>query len=347
MPPLTSTYRIQFGPDFTFADARAIVPHLAALGVSHLYASPILAAHPGAAHGYSVIDPTRLDPRLGTRADFDALVDALHAHDMGLILDIVPNHMAADTSNPWWRDVLTHGAASRFAHVFDIDWTAGPPARQGRIVLPILGSPLVETLRSGDAALTLGADGAFAIRFPGHELPVDPKSLEALLTVGDAPRSLEPALEAIRAMPNRLDARDHAEERAAATDRFHAALGLALATAEAATAWLDRQIERLNALLAEAAPAALAFLDSQPWIAMHWREGLAKINYRRFFDIADLVCLRMEDERVFDLTHALIGELVRSGAVDGLRIDHIDGLADPAAYLRRLKSTLSPDRPAL
>ncbi|MBB6083016.1 malto-oligosyltrehalose synthase [Castellaniella defragrans] len=276
-----ATARLQLHADFTFDDARAVLDHYAALGVSHLYLSPLTRARPGSTHGYDVIDPTRVDEALGGRAGLRRLAGDAAARRMGLIADIVPNHMAADARNPWWRDVLQHGAASAHARVFDIDWTAG----EGRILLPLLPRSYGDALAAGDIRLVRG-HGAAAVLAGGQALPLARGD-------GDAdPRDFDPASDAGRA-------------------RLHALL--------------ERQHYRLA------------------W----WRAAACRLNWRRFFLVSELVGVRVEDPAVFQATHALILDLYGEGLLDGLRIDHIDGLAEPGAYLRRLRAALqaaAPDR---
>ncbi|MGO1080699.1 alpha-amylase family glycosyl hydrolase, partial [Inquilinus sp. CA228] len=238
MIPPRATARLQIHAGFTLDDARAALPYLARLGISHVYASPLLAARPGSAHGYDVIDPTRIDPDRGGEPGFERFAEALRSHGLGLILDIVPNHMAASPDNPWWRDLLEHGRASPHAVVFDIDWDA--PANPGRVLLPILGRRYGEALRAGDIRLARDpATGRPVVAIPGHALPV------AAGTVAAIDESLGP---------------------------------------EALHEILERQHYRLA----------------------HWRVAAAEINYRRFFDIDDLVAVRVEDPVVFDATHGRI-----------------------------------------
>ena len=253
--PLVATHRCQLGPDFDLAAVTALVDHLDTLGVSHIYLSPCFEARPGSTHGYDVVDPTRVRAELGGRAAFDTLVGAAHERDLGIVLDIVPNHLAADEHNRWWWNVLRDGRASPDAPVFDIDWAAG----DDRVLLPVLGAPLPEVLAAGD--LRIATDG------------------------------LEPAVRYFdRRFPLRRD-RDP---------------GLPL-------------------------PDLLAV---QHYTLIHWRAP--ERNVRRFFDIDDLVGVRVEDAEVFARTHALVLELAREGQVDALRVDHVDGLRDPATYLDRL-----------
>ncbi|WP_342239263.1 malto-oligosyltrehalose synthase [Inquilinus sp. OTU3971] len=272
-----ATARLQFHAGFTLDDGCAALPYLARLGISHVYASPLLAARPGSAHGYDVIDPTRIDPERGGEVGFERFAAALRLQDLSLILDIVPNHMAASPDNPWWRDVLEHGRASPHAAVFDIDWDA--PANPGRVLLPILGRRYGEALRAGDIRLARDPEtGRPVIAIPGHTLPVAAGTAEAV--------NENPGPEALHGI-------------------------------------LERQYYRLA----------------------HWRVAAAEINYRRFFDIDELVAVRVEDPAVFDATHGRILAAVAAGQVQGLRIDHIDGLADPAGYLARLRQAVEAVRP--
>lgn len=330
----TSTYRLQFSPSFGFQRAAGIFEYLEALGVGDVYASPLLRASSDADHGYAVTDPGSLDPRLGTDDDFASMCEDLHSRGVGLLLDIVPNHMAASVENAWWRDVLRHGRSSGYARFFDIDWRR-PGRDAGRIVLPILGKPLRASLAEGEIRLDV-VDGALAIVAPGHPLPVDPATLGPLLRgAKGAPAPAAALAAAAEALPHRDDARlDAADSRRSLVVDFDRALNAALAD-DAALAWLNDRIARIN----QPDRRGLgALIDAQAHRPMFWRDGLERINYRRFFDIADLVCLRQEDDATFNATHALIAELIRSGRIAGLRVDHVDGLADPAGYLERLQA---------
>ena len=277
-----STYRLQLHAGFTFADAEAVVPYLAELGVSHLYASPITAAASGSTHGYDVIDPTRVNPELGGEEGLERLVAALKAHGLGLVIDIVPNHMGvAGDENAWWMDVLEHGQASAYAPVFDIDW-------REKVALPVLGTPLAEAL----------ADGAITLAPRGPALGVQ--------LYGGA------------TYPIRADDPVQQEDRDAA---------MAAATPETLKALLDRQHYRLT----------------------YWRAANDVLNWRRFFSINELAGVRIEDEAVFERTHSLYFDLFARGWIDGVRVDHVDGLSDPAGYCRRLRhrfAQIAPDRPA-
>src|SRR4051812_16980361 len=261
-----ATYRLQFHKDFRFRDATALVPYLAALGVSHVYASPFLKARAGSVHGYDIVDHARLNPEIGTEAELKALLAELGRHGMGAVLDIVPNHMGVlHADNAWWLDVLEKGECSRYAKFFDIDWQPANPQLRGKVLLGVLGGHYGEVLERGE--LKLAKDG---IRYFNHCFPLRP---------GTRPRQ------------GRLQ------------------------------------------------PLALhQLLERQHYRLAFWRVASDDINYRRFFEIADLAALRVEDADVFEATHALIARLCASGVVHGLRIDHPDGLADPRVYFERLRA---------
>lgn len=285
-----ATYRLQFRDGMTFERAAEIVPYLADLGASHLYASPMFTAAPGSTHGYDVADHQALDPALGGEAGFARLAEALRRHELGLLLDIVPNHMAVSTANPWWRDVLKHGRASAFSNHFDIDWQAA------KLLLPVLGEPYGEALEEGKFALKLDEQsGEPVFSYYDLSLPFAPASVEAFL-VG---------------------------ESGSASDRTS----------------LEQAIQPANAdknLLHQVH-------EAQIWRLAYWRLAREALTYRRFFEIADLIGVRVEDAAVFADVHSLALKLVREGIVDGLRIDHIDGLADPKAYLAAVREASGLD----
>lgn len=285
----SSTYRMQFHKDFRLGDGEALVGYLDRLGIGDLYASPILTARAGSLHGYDVTDPTRLNPELGGEEAFRSLADALRQHEMGLVLDIVPNHMAASLENPWWHDVLRHGRRSPYATFFDIDWHSTVPGLAGKVLLPILGGPFGEVLERGELKLAWSANG-FIVRYFDRDLPLSPES-HALI---EGNVSAEQAVQRINGLPG-------------APTSFG-------------------RLERL--------------LEAQHYRLAHWQVARDAINYRRFFDVNDLVSLRAEDGAVFEATHERILALANNGDMTGLRIDHIDGLRDPAGYLERLQSAL-------
>jgi len=291
-----ATYRLQFRGGMTFDRAAGLAPYLAEIGISHLYASPIFTAAPGSTHGYDVADHGELDPVLGGEEGFARLVEALKANGLGLILDIVPNHMATSMANPWWRDVLKFGAGSAYARHFDIDWNAP------KLLLPVLGETYGEALEGGKLSLGINEAGEPAFRYYDLALPLASESIERTLRdtrlAGAAPRR----------------------------DEKH---GKAL---EAAIAEINGDLERLHQIH-----------EAQVWRLGYWRLAREALTYRRFFEITDLVGVRVEDASVFADVHRKVLELVGDGAVDGLRIDHVDGLADPKAYLARLRQASGLD----
>ncbi|HEX2168038.1 MAG TPA: malto-oligosyltrehalose synthase [Longimicrobiales bacterium] len=259
-----STYRLQINDEFTLHDARAIVPYLAHLGISDLYLSPVFEARSGSTHGYDVTDPTRIRASIGGIDALRQLSAEARQHHMGILLDIVPNHMAASVENPWWDDVLQHGRDSAYASFFDIDW--GTEAEPSRLVLPVLGDTLDAVLERGE--IRIDADAGRVV-YHSVELPLAPGS---------------------------------------------------------------------------GSGGVREVLSSQHYKLAHWRTASEHMTYRRFFDITELAGVRVEDEEVFRATHSLIRDLASEGTITGLRIDHIDGLADPAAYLQSLRAYVrSPD----
>ena len=318
MNPPRATYRLQFRNGMTFERAADLAPYLADLGVSHLYASPIFAAAPGSAHGYDVADHRLLDPELGGEEGLARLSDALKAHGLGLILDIVPNHMAVSSANPWWRHVLKWGSQSTYARHFDIDWSAP------KLLLPVLGEPYGEALTEEKLELHLDAE-AGTLEFGYFELRV-PLALKTYSIVLDTVDELGDLLDrAAIACPS---------EEAYFARTFAAALSepTVFEAVEAAVADVNRNRERLHAVH-----------EAQVWRLAYWRLAREALTYRRFFEIADLVGVRVENAAVFSDVHTTALRLVREGAVDGLRIDHIDGLSDPKGYLARLRSSSNLD----
>ena len=331
-----ATYRVQLSEDFRFADATALVPYLDDLGISHLYVSPITAAREGSTHGYDVVDFNRLNPALGTEDDLRALAAALHARQMGLIVDFVPNHMGIGGSdNRYWLSVLEWGPESPFAHWFDIDWSAHLPGaphhpHTGKVLVPFLGDHYGAVLARGELQLRCD-DGGFALwAHDTHKLPICPRDYAEILRKAPDLTGLASAYEgaAAGAPPDDTLWQNLATRLASANEaQLAPALDAFTGTAGDPESWdaLDRLISR------------------QYWRASRFTLDGDAINYRRFFTISDLAGLRIEDPDVFDATHEMILRLMRDGVVDGLRIDHIDGLLDPAQYLRRLRSSI--DRP--
>jgi (1->4)-alpha-D-glucan 1-alpha-D-glucosylmutase len=347
-----ATYRVQLHRDFTFADVTALVPYLAALGISHVYCSPYLRARPGSRHGYDIVDHAMLNPELGSRDDFDRMVDALANAGMSHICDVVPNHMTVmGGDNAWWMDVLKHGPSSRYAGYFDIDWRRQDPDLAGKVLVPVLGDAYGSVLERGELAVAFeAASGSFSVRYFEHRLPLDPASCaDILLRASAAARAATPPVNAshleaiaftLKALP-RYD--DVAPSRVTARRRKAAELEARLAalvrTDAALRDAIDVAVDGINGQPGDSASfdALHALLEAQPFRLAHWRVASDEINYRRFFDINELAALRMEDPGVFEATHELILTLAARGVVGGLRIDHPDGLFDPARYFASLQ----------
>jgi (1->4)-alpha-D-glucan 1-alpha-D-glucosylmutase len=293
--PVTATYRLQLNKDFTLHDARAKLPYLESLGISHLYCSPVLAARTGSMHGYDVADPTHVGAELGGDEAFRALADAAHARRMGIILDIVPNHMGIGPDNPFWEDVLAHGASSQYAAWFDVEWRATRRKLAGKVLLPVLGDT-IENVMSRDELVLEASDRGVRVRYFDHHFPLDPTSL---------PPELE------------LAQRDPSAREVLAT-------------------WTkgDDGRARLASLLA-----------AQHYELAFWRTASRDLNYRRFFDVNELIALRVERQEVFDATHRVVLQMVADGLLDGLRIDHVDGLLEPRRYLERLRAAVDARQP--
>lgn len=278
-----ATYRLQFNEHFRLTDALALVPYLDGLGVSHIYASPLFKAAPHSTHGYDVCDYSQLNPELGTEADLERLAEALHARKMGLVVDIVPNHMGiASPENSWWWDVLAHGRKSRFAACFDIDWKPAEKELQGKVLVPILGNEYEAVLKQGELQVTFENQG-FVLKYYEHKFPIAPKTAARL------------------------------PKDAAALKSFNSD-----------SAALDQLIQQQHYRLA------------------YYEHGDVKVNYRRFFAVSTLAAVSVEDEATFEATHALLRKWLDRGWVDGLRVDHPDGLREPLEYLRKLR-LMAPD----
>ncbi|RBP37697.1 maltooligosyl trehalose synthase [Roseimicrobium gellanilyticum] len=345
---LLATYRWQYHQGFTFRDALALVPYLHALGVSHVYASPIFRASPGSLHGYDVADHNEINPEIGTREEFDALVAELHRHGMGFIADFVPNHMGiSDPNNEWWMNVLENGPASPYAGYFDVEWHPLKPALENKVLLPILGDQYGRVLERGELRLKY-EHGAFKLECPGAVLPIATRTTRPLLqraaeNLGEAPDELHSIITALENLPTR-DQTDPARiaervrEKRVIRERLvrlcemepevHQAIQAAVEV------WQDgsdpKNLDRLDALISE-----------QPYRLSYWRVAAEEINYRRFFDVNSLAAIRVELPEVFDATHRLLLELFANGSLDGVRIDHIDGLARPAQYLETLRQKIA------
>ena len=344
-PPIVprATYRLQFHKEFGFEDARRIVPYLAALGISHLYASPLTMARPGSLHGYDVIDFNRLNPELGDEAAFEALIAELQAHDMGLLLDFVPNHMGVGSDSPWWLDVLEWGPLSPYATFFDIDWDASARGVRGKVTLPVLGDQYGKVLEAGELRLQLdAAEGTFYVAYYAERFPIAVRRYPQLLhaTANLLDREGGPLFELADRFAT-LCAEDAGPEQWAVRRQEAFALKAALAAAASDPGVrdaLDAAVAALNGTpgLPETFQPLHALLEDQAYRLAYWRVASSEINYRRFFDINQLAGLRMEQAEVFEATHRLLLRLIAEGKVQGVRLDHIDGMYDPRGYCQRL-----------
>ncbi len=332
--PPRATYRLQFRREFGFAAAAKVAPYLAALGISHVYASPYLKARPGSTHGYDIVDHNALNPELGSEADFAAMVAAFRAHGLGQILDFVPNHMGVGGSdNVWWMDVLEWGPQSDFADWFDIEWHPERRYLEEKLLVPFLGDQYGAALEGGALVLKFDAEaGTFAVwAYDTHKLPICPLHYGRIL--GSRHPKLERLADAFADLPaSRRNFAARARELKAELARLvlddaKAAAGVAVAVGNFNGQLGDLESwSRLGALIAD-----------QFWRPAHFRVAGDDINYRRFFNINDLAGIRMEIPEVFDHAHRLVFRLLQEGALDGLRLDHIDGLLDPKAYCLKLR----------
>lgn len=354
----SSTYRVQFNLNFRFADAEALVPYLHDLGISDLYASPRFKARKGSSHGYDVADPQRINSELGTEEEFDRLVARLHQYGMGLLLDIVPNHMAASSENPWWMDVLENGRQSRYAAFFDIDWEPQgikvAALEKDRVLLPILAGPYAEILWSQSIRLHFD-DRGFFVQYEDHRLPLNPATYDDVLElcrerVQDRDEQLGATFQDLqvvsRGFAKSANVRPlFAEEGASAIGEFKAKLWQLYQSDETIRHGFDDALRILNGVKGQTSSFDLlhSLLSRQAYRLAHWRLASHEVNYRRFFDINSLVGLRVEDPLVFSARHSSIMHLMQEGKVSGLRVDHIDGLLDPLEYLGRLKAIPIPD----
>jgi (1->4)-alpha-D-glucan 1-alpha-D-glucosylmutase len=319
-----ATYRLQLHAGFGFKDAAAIAPYLAQLSVSHVYLSPIFKARPGSVHGYDVTDHNQLNPELGTENDFASMIDAFREHGLGRILDIVPNHVGVwGADNPLWLDVLEWGPYSQYAGWFDIDWSA----QDGKLLAPVLGAQYGEALRSGKLKLHFEEDGSFAVwAYDAHKLPIHPLTFPLIL--GRQHPALDRMADLFLDLPQW---RPQVAERARA---LKSELVVLINKDAGARAAIDARVDELNSDWRELD----RLIRDQFWRVAFFRVAEDEINYRRFFNINDLAGLRIEAGPVFDHVHARIFHMLESGEIDGLRIDHIDGLFDPKLYLEALRA---------
>jgi (1->4)-alpha-D-glucan 1-alpha-D-glucosylmutase len=355
-----STYRIQMNRTCTFLNVAQLVPYLHNLGITDLYCSPYFTATPGSMHGYDVVDPTTLNPEIGTEEDYRKLVGELHQRGMGQLLDVVPNHMGvAMQINSWWRDVLENGPSSRYASFFDIDWNPLKPELRDKVLLPILGDQYGVVLENQELQLVYD-EGRFVVRYYDHCLPVAPKPSALILahrlsTLIEESESndvhvmeLQSIITALKHLPSRLDrVPDLVVERYREKEIIRLRLAALLAGSKTIRAFLQENIRQINGT--KGVPRSFDVLDhilnDQAYRLAYWRVAAEEINYRRFFDVNELAAIRMEDPAVFNETHRLLLQLVKDGSVTGLRIDHVDGLYDPADYVDKLRQWANEEVP--
>ena len=348
----SATYRLQFNRDFTFDEARDLVPYLHTLGISDCYASPVLQARAGSSHGYDICDHSRLSPDLGGEEGFKGFAAALREHGMGLILDVVPNHMGiGDPGNAWWMDVLENGPGSRYAPFFDIDWHPVNVALENKVLLPLLEDQYGRVLEEGKIRLAYEA-GAFSLWYYQHRLPVAPCSYPAILEHAHAAlacalseghehlRELSSVLTALRYLPPRTESSpDKVAERHREKEVIKRRLAAITAAGAEVEAAINAAVRSFNGTPGE--PRSYDLLDGlierQSYRLAFWRVAAEEINYRRFFDINELAAIRMDLPEVFRATHRTLFRLLAEGRATGLRIDHPDGLRDPGAYFRQLQ----------
>ena len=344
-----ATYRLQFHRSFTFLDATAIVSYLRDLGISDVYASPIFRARAGSLHGYDVVDPNQINPELGGSEKFGGLIGEIQRHGMGWLQDIVPNHMAYDSENWMLMDVLENGLNSAYASYFDIEWDHPMENMHHKVLAPCLGNFYGQCLEDGEIVLKYDAQG-LAVHYFQLRLPINIECYSMVLTpsLGALRRKLgrhNPdlikllgVLYTLKNLPTSEEARERADQIVFVKNM----LWELYTTNEEIKAFLDENIARFNGR--PGAPETFNALDQllaqQYYRLSFWKVATEEINYRRFFNINELISLRVEDPNVFELCHRLIFQLVRDGKITGLRIDHIDGLYDPAVYLRRIRQNL-------
>jgi len=349
-----ATYRLQLNRGFRFSNATELVPYLAALGISHVYCSPYLKARPGSLHGYDIIDHGMLNPEIGSVEDFEHFVAALRQHGMGQVMDLVPNHMGVmGADNGYWLDVLENGPASVHADVFDIEWNPAKEGIENKVVVPALGGPYGAVLERGDLKLVFDAQhGEFSVWYFAHRFPINPRQYPRIL--GRAPERLDARLgpehpdvhefkslvTAFQNLPPRTETQPEKRAERRRDKEVHKRHLAALVARSPDIAWfIGEAAKEINGTPGEPLSFAElhALLEAEAYRLAYWRVASSEINYRRFFDINELAALRMENPDVFEFTHRLALRLLDEGKVDGLRIDHPDGLFDPLQYFRRVQ----------
>ena len=346
----SSTYRLQFNREFTFARARAIVPYLDALGISDCYASPYFQARAESLHGYDITDHNKLNDAIGSRAEYDAWIAELHARGMGQVLDFVPNHMGiGEPRNLWWADVLENGPSSVYAPYFDIDWRPLKSDLRDKVLIPILGDQYGRVLERGELRVHFEG-GAFFLRYFEHEFPIAPGTYRHILQVALEQLAeqkdegfyaeLQSIITALDYLPRRTETDpQRIAERAREKEIIKRRLERRCQEAPPVLPAIEKALTIINGIAGDSRSfdALDALLQEQAYRLAFWRVAAEEINYRRFFDVNDLAAIRMELPEVFDATHRFLLELVGTGAVTGLRIDHPDGLYLPDEYFEKLQ----------
>ena len=346
-----STYRLQFNYSFTFKDATRLIPYLHALGITHCYASPYFKAVPGSLHGYDVVDPASLNPEIGTEADYQELTQTLKNFGMGQILDLVPNHMGINNSaNRWWQDVLENGPSSPYARFFDIDWAPVKEELENRVLLPILGDQYGIVLENQEIQLRFDDDVGFYLQYYDHRLPLDPGTWVSILSfrydeltreLGNGNNHIQ-EFNRIRMglsqLPQRTDQHhERIEKRHREKESLRRRLLTVVQESQAIATFLQENLRLFNGKKGDrhSFDPLDSLVSNQAYRLAYWRVAAEEINYRRFFDNNELAAIRIEQPEVFQAIHRLALELLQEGALTGIRIDHVDGLYDPGAYLRQ------------
>lgn len=344
------TYRLQFNRQFRFADAREITPYLHELGVTDAYASPYFQARADSLHGYDITDHNKLNPAIGSREEYDAWIAELHKHEMGQVLDFVPNHMGiGEPLNEWWMDVLENGPSSRYAPYFDIDWNPLKSDLHGKVLLPILGDQYGRVLERGELQIGFEA-GAFNLRYYDHQFPIAPGTYRYILGIvleklaefkdEDFFAEMQSVLTALEYLPSRTETDpERIAERTREKEIIKRRLERRCQEEPRVQEAIEKAVRQVNGRAGDARSFDTLdeLLNAQSYRLAFWRVAAEEINYRRFFDVNDLAAIRMEVPEVFAATHKLVLDLVRVGAVTGLRIDHPDGLYLPQEYFEKLQ----------
>jgi (1->4)-alpha-D-glucan 1-alpha-D-glucosylmutase len=342
--------RLQLNEAFTFEEARALLPYLAGLGISHVYASPLLQARPGSTHGYDIVDHNSINREIGDRASLQSFVDELHAHGMGLILDFVPNHMGvAYADNDWWLHVLEWGEASPYAQFFDIDWRPAEESLRGKVLLPVLGDRYGSVLESGELVLRfLENEGAFSVFYHEHRFPISPRHYGEILGRGTglvpaAEPALRPLVREFGTLSQKPRGRERLKGALKRAQELKGALSRLAASELEVAAACESACQAYNGAAGdpESFDALHRLLEAQAYRASYWRLAANEINYRRFFDINELAGIRVEIPEVMGITHHLVYQLIQDRVIQGLRLDHVDGLRDPRRYLEQLQEAAS------